>query len=64
MKFFADDTTIYSIAYNPKTSATELNIDLEKINDPAFRWKMSYNPDPTEPANEILFSHKNFIRDH
>ena len=25
---------------------------------------MSFNPDPTKPSNEILFSHKKSIRDH
>ena len=64
IKFFADDTSIYSIVYNPETSASELNSDLKKINDWAFQWKMSFNPDPTKPANEILFSHKKSIRDH
>ena len=64
IKFFADDTSIYSIVYNPDTSASELNSDLKKINDWAFQWKMSFNPDPTKPANEILLSHKKSIFDH
>ena len=33
IKFFADDTSIYSIVYNPETSASELNSDLQKINN-------------------------------
>ena len=58
IKFFADDTSLYSIVKNVQTSADELNTDLKRINDWAMQWKMSFNPDPTKPAEEILFSHK------
>ena len=43
---------------DPEKSARELNHDLEVINNWAKQWKMSFNPDPTKPAEEILFSHK------
>ena len=43
---------------DPEVSARELNHDLEVINNWANQWKMSFNPDPTKPAEEILFSHK------
>ena len=58
IKFFADDTSLYSVVTDPLTSAAELNHDLEIINQWAKQWKMSFNPDPTKPAEEILFSHK------
>ena len=58
IKFFADDTSLYSVVKDPEISARELNHDLEVINNWAKQWKMSFNPDPTKPANEILFSHK------
>ena len=58
IKFFADDTSLYSVVKDPELSARELNHDLEVINNWAKQWKMSFNPDPTKPANEILFSHK------
>ena len=58
IKFFADDTSLYSVVIDPVRSATELNHDLEIINQWAKQWKMSFNPDPTKPANEILFSQK------
>ena len=58
IKFFADDTSLYSVVRNPEVSARELNHDLEIINKWATQWKMSFNPDPTKPAEEILFSRK------
>ena len=58
IKFFADDTSLYSVVHDPEKSARELNHDLEVINNWAKQWKMSFNPDPTKPAEEILFSHK------
>ena len=58
VKFFADDTSLFSIVSDPNTSATELNHDLELINKWADQWKMCFNPDPTKLAEEILFSQK------
>ena len=58
IKFFADDTSLYSVVTDPVTSAAELNHDLKIISDWANQWKMSFNPDPTKPAEEILFSQK------
>ena len=58
IKFFADDTSLYSVVRDPLKSAMELNHDLEVINNWAKQWKMSFNPDPTKPAEEILFSQK------
>ena len=58
IKFFADDTSLYSVVTDPAKSAAELNSDLETINQWAKQWKMSFNPDPTKPAEEILFSQK------
>ena len=40
------------------TSANELNNDLEKINDWAFQWKMSFNLDSSKQAQEVTFSRK------
>ena len=58
IKFFADDTSLYSVVRDPVVSALELNHDLEVISQWATQWKMSFNPDPTKPAEEILFSRK------
>ena len=39
-------------------SAKNLNDDLNRINNWAFQWKMSFNPDPNKHAQEVLFSRK------
>ena len=55
VKCFADDTMLFSVIKDPQLSATDLNHDLEVINQWAFQWKMAFNPDPTKQATEILF---------
>ena len=64
IKFFADDTSLFSIVKDPNTSAVELNQDLKLISRWAFQWKMSFNPERTKPAEEIIFSHKRYNHDH
>ena len=58
VKFFADDTSLFSIVKDPMTSAVDLNHDLDVIAKWAHQWKMCFNPDPTKPAEEVLFSCK------
>ena len=58
IKFFADDTSLFSIVNDPNTSACELNHDLKLISQWALQWKMSFNPDPTKQAVQVLFSRK------
>ena len=58
VKFFADDISLYSIVHDPILSASDLNTDLTTISSWAHRWKMSFNPDPTKPAEEVIFSCK------
>ena len=36
----------------------ELNNDLVKINNWAYQWKMSFDPDPNKQAQEVIFSRK------
>ena len=58
IKFFADDTMLFSIVKDPGTSAYELNHDLDIIHKWAHQWKLEFNPDPTKQATEVLFSCK------
>ena len=44
--------------HNESTFAKELNDELKKVNDWAFQWKMSFNPDPSKHAQEVIFSLK------
>ena len=57
-KLFADDTSLFSVVHNINTSTIELNSGLKKINDCAFQWKMTFNPDRSNQAQEIIFSRK------
>ena len=53
-KLFADDTSLLSIVADEALS----NNDLKKSNDWDYKWKMSFNPDSTKPAHEVVFSRK------
>ena len=59
VKLFADDTSIFSVVFDPNLSAVKLNNDLSKIQNWAYQWKMSFNPDPNKQAQEVVFSRKN-----
>ena len=58
VKFFADDTMLYSVVKDPTITALDLNHDLVSINQWARQWKMEFYPDPTKQAKEVLFSCK------
>ena len=58
IKFFADDTMLFSIVKGPVISANDLNQGLNIIHQWAYQWKLEFNPDPTKQATEVLFSCK------
>ena len=58
VKLFVDDTSLFSVVHNNKTSAEVLNRDLQKISEWAHKWKMSFNPDVSKQAQEVIFSRK------
>ena len=64
VKFFADDTSLFSIVQNKNNSASQLNNDLDKVSDWAYTWKMSFSPDPSKQAQEVIFSRKRTKEDH
>ena len=55
---FADDTSLFSKEKDSNLSLSDLNYDLETINQWARQWKISFNPDPSKQATEMLFSRK------
>ena len=57
-KLFADDTSPFSVIEDKHSSANKLNQDLSRINNWAFQWKISFNPDPIKQAQEVIFSCK------
>ena len=64
VKLFADDTSIFHVVKDPNTSAEILNHDLTKISEWAYRWKMSFNLDPSKQAQKMLFSNKVMKTNH
>ena len=63
-KLFADDTSLFSVVHNSLSSSTDLNNDLVKISEWAYQWKMSFNPDSTKQAQEVIFSRKSQSQKH
>ena len=57
-KIFADGTSPFSVIFDKDLSAKNLNDDLNRINNWTFQWKMSFNPDHNNQAQEVLFSRK------
>ena len=57
-KLFADETSLFSVVHNANTTAKELNNDLIKISRWAYQLKMSFNPDPSKQAQQVIFSRK------
>ena len=64
IKLFADDTMLFSTVKDPAIFANNLNHDLDIIQPWAYQWKMEFNPDPTKPATEDLFSCKKSSPNH
>ena len=63
-KLFADDTSLFTIVKDENKSANVLNNALSLIAEWAFNWKILFNPDPTKPAQEVLFSRKKKTLNH
>ena len=57
-KLFADDTSLFSVINDKHLSTNELNQDLNRINNWAFQWKMSFNFGSSKQAQEVIFSRK------
>ena len=58
VKLFADDTSVFNVIFYTDISAEVLNQDLRAVQDWAYQWKMSLNPDPTKQAEHVIFSAK------
>ena len=57
-KLFTDDTSFFSVVHDVTESTNELNDDFEKISNWVYQWKMSFNPDKSKQAQEVIFSRK------
>ena len=58
VKLLADETSLFSVVCDRNISTYELNNDMQKISEWAYKWKMSFNPDLNKQAQEVIFSRK------
>ena len=54
MKLFADDTVLYTVAEDPKTSSEALNANLEQVKRWSHQWLVNFNPKKTNLMNISL----------
>ena len=58
VKLFTDDTSLFSVVHNITASSCDLNDDLNRVREWPFQWKMSFNPEPSKQAQEVIFTRK------
>ena len=58
------DTSLFSKVLDVNESTKKLNIDLEKIGEWAFQWKIQFNPDPNKQSNEVIFPRKSKVHSY
>ena len=49
---------MFSVVRDPSNTSQKLNNDLDRISLWINKWKMSFNPDPSKQAQEVIFSRK------
>ena len=64
VKLFADDISLFSIVNDANKSFENLSNDVFIISNWAYEWKMSFNPDRSKQAEEVIFSRKTSIQSH
>ena len=62
-KLLADDTSLFFVIHDSVIMTFELNSDLSRIKQwnlsgTVCQWKMSFNPDPNNQAQEVISSRK------
>ena len=58
IRIFAYDVSLFHIIDDPSTSFDDLQHDLNKISVWANQWRLSFNPNITKQAVEVIFSTK------
>ena len=58
VKFFADDTSMFLVVHDPINTSQKLNNYLDRVSLWDNKWKMSFNPDPSKQAQEVIFSRR------
>ena len=57
VKLYADDTSIFSVVSDPVNTSQKLDKDLDKVGLWTNKGKMSFNPDSSKQAQEVIFFH-------
>ena len=63
-KLSADDTSLFASVHNINKATNDLNNDLTKFTKWGFQWKISFNPNISKQAHEVIFSRKSFMTSH
>ena len=58
VKLFADNRSLFSVVHDVNASARELKDGMKKIIKWVFQWKMSFTPETSKQAQEVIFSSK------
>ena len=58
VKLFADDNSLFPVVYNITDFSRDLNYDLNRLREWTSQWKMSFNPEPSKQAQEVIFTCK------
>ena len=48
----------YSVVHDITISSCDLNYDLNRVREWAFQWKMTFNPEVSKQAQEVIFTSK------
>ena len=63
-KLFADDTPLFSTVTDPNVTANQINNNSQNISTWTHQWKMNFNPDTCEQAQEVIISCKVKVTAH
>ena len=58
VKLFAGDTSMFSVVRDLINTSQKLDNDLDKVSLWTNKWKLSFYPDPSKEAQEVIFSRK------
>ena len=58
-KLFADDVSLNAVMHDKDVSTQNLKDDLNRLLEWSTKWKMVFNPEPSKPAEEVIFTNRN-----
>ena len=57
----ADDVSFNAVMHNNDICIEYLKDDLNRLHEWSIKWKMIFNPDPSKPVEEVIFTNRNSI---